>query len=190
MHWTTFCSLHRFSASIIKHNLTELAFFFADCITAGSSHSPPPDMATFRFSPPVSLGSYQLFCENKMFLHKYSSKEKERKKEYLPFIATSWQHFSPLWMKDLRQCGALKSCSESWDAPWKRTCSSVLWLFLVTWFSLGFPFWHLHLAVTSIAHEKESICKSIDSATRRVIGSMGIGVRRNRWFLACCRYPM
>lgn len=94
---------------------------------------------------------------------------------------TSWQFsflISVSWMKDLRQCGALREKLRSKVSKLDAAATSVLWLFLVSWFSLFVDFrfgvciwwWHQSKSLRSVHNVILS----------HLIGSPGIKVESNR----------
>lgn len=143
MQWTTFCTLHRFSASIIKHNLVESIFvFFA--LLHNILHRRSTNFPIF----PFHFQFQQLNIVN--------NSQKKRaflcKKNVIVFCDFLNERFMTMWSieKLVRKSRAIHAKHDA--------ATNILLLFLVTWFSsLAFPFWHLLLVLTSIAHEKLSI---------------------------------
>lgn len=148
--------------------------------------------ASRSISLPVSLGvgHYQVwekFFSLNSFL--FAVDGKRRMKNVIPFIHCSFrQRFNNEWK--------IYDNVEHWKAAWKcqrrkqTRCSELCFMTfsgqLIS--SLGFPFWHLLMVLTSIAQSKTiSVHKSIFflQLASDLIGSLGICVECNRSF---CRY--
>lgn len=155
--------LRSFSASIIKQFNWVNFYFFAWCFDCITEICRSPVEINFL----IVTSSFTFHLE----LHWWEAKKvffinfrwKRKTKNVIPFIDNFLTIFSFALLKSMNErfttMWSIESCSESLrnvshESKLDAAASTVLWLFLVSRFSLEFPFWQLLMVVTSIAVEK------------------------------------